>query len=187
MRDKLLKSPKAKTGKNGRYMVIPFDHSTSNPSGSLANALGAIAKQEVSRAGIKGFQRSPGGNVKVGQISKIKRPSEKGQTQLGLLESLASPNLFKQAILKESGKQGDVGSYLDDMKVSQKIKIGRKGKMKVSKNISTFRTLSENSPAGTWQHPGNAGVKLFDDALQWAEEQWESSIKPELLSLLKNS
>jgi hypothetical protein len=185
MKDKMLKSPKAKSGKNGRYMVIPFKHNSPS-SNSLSSALGSIAKLELGRAGLRNIQKTPEGNIKTGKVGEIKRPSQKGQEQLGLLESLASPNLFRQAVYGKAGsKPGAPDTYLNNLKVYQKLHTTKAGKTIVKRDIMTFRTLSENSSAGSWSHPGNKGVKIFDEAYAWAETEWENTIKPELLSLLK--
>jgi hypothetical protein len=51
----------------------------------------------------------------------------------------------------------------------------------VTRDAMTFRVVSDKSPDGSWNHPGMDGVKIFDEAARWAEDQWERVVGPELL------
>lgn len=55
---------------------------------------------------------------------------------------------------------------------------------KVERQVLTFRTVSVNSDPDSWMYPGFEGRKFFDEAYQWAMNEWETKILPELLANL---
>ena len=184
MIDDLLKSPKAKTGKDGsRYAVIPFEHKK-NPTASTSS------------------QKSLTDTIK-GEFKKRKIPYGKleldgaGNPKKGLLHSFDIKNApLKTAHSPGQGKgpigkpmQGPTGiPFLQGVRVYQKEVEGPDGKMKVQKSIVTFRIVSsKHKGTGRWTHPGLEAKKFLDDAYDWAVEQWEQKIKKDLFVSIDKS
>ena len=63
-------------------------------------------------------------------------------------------------------------------------KLDAKGKQMASRTFSTFRVVSSKHEGTKWKYPGIEGTHFFEEALQWAEKQWENEILPQLLKKL---
>ena len=161
MLDDLLKSPKAKTAKDGsKYLVIPFKHDK-GPTQQTAHAQGVtqMLKQELKKRGVpyKKIENGPDGKPKLGLIHTMHLGGEKRP-------HWTSP-------------------ILDGVRIYQRATKNGKGVTSVSRSIMTFRVASSKQKGtGKWDHPGSAPVKLLDEAFNWCEQQWDNEILPAILS-----
>lgn len=116
--DTMLKSPKAKMGKNGKYMVIPFTHTDSvmnvTSTNSLTTVLQNLAKKELKSANIpaKKLSRDATGKPILGLVDSIKTPSSKTQGTLDYLEK----NKF---FYKKTNSPADISTMLNNVRVYQ--------------------------------------------------------------------
>lgn len=79
-------------------------------------------------------------------------------------------------------KQGPTGiPFLQGVRVYQRAGKDKAGKDTVQKDIMTFRIVSSKMKGtGRWMHPGLPARKFFDEAYEWALQQWEKEIRPDL-------
>ena len=174
MIDDLLKSPKAKTSKDGsRYLSIPFDHSpgkggptTSTPA---SRTLVDTIKKELKTRGI------PFGKI------------EKGPDGKPLLGTLHNVDITKEPVRTGNGpgqgwgpigkvKQGFTGTpFLRGVRITQEnVKDQKTGKTSVKRSIMTFRTVSsKHKGTGRWTHPGLEAKRMMEEAADWAAQQWK--------------
>lgn len=132
MKEKLLASPKAKTGKDGRkYITVPYRHGTPGTVGmsampvsvyNLANQLGFSRKNGVIKAFFTGRKYTWNGS--------LKESSDGQRSHFG-----SHPG---------AGYTWKTGQY------SGMVKMGKPG----HSQYLTFRRVSENSDPKSWQHPG---------------------------------
>lgn len=176
MLDALLASPKAKRAKDGsKYIVIPMSHSPGQGKTSTTPAdqdLINVIKGELKQRGI------PFGKIEVDGA---------GQAKIGKLHAFD----IKNAPVNTSGgpgtgkgpigsvRQGPTGTpFLQGLNIYQ----SKDAKGKVKRAIMTFRVASsKHEGQQRWDHPGNPGVSILDDAAQWALETFQKDIAPELL------
>lgn len=156
MYDTLLKSPKAKIGKKGKYLAVPFKHSK-NPSEMSPKALELASqiKDELKKRNISAtkLDLTADGSPRLGRISSFDiesaRPSAKAK-----YPALKGVTIY-QTRNKETGK--------------------------VQRDIMTFRVISESTKGdGRWQNPGRQPADFFDLAYREAERMWENEILPNL-------
>lgn len=175
-----LSSPKAKTGKNGKYLVIPFKHSKPGEQKTpLQRALSLKVNFEMREKGLSPVKidRKPDGSPKLGLLHKldIKDPeiSKAGkQKPWGLGSGAIKP------------KDVDIGPFLKNVRVYQnEIKKGPGG-TSVKKDIMTFRTASEKQSGSKWIHPGTEKHSFFKEAEDWSNKQWEEVILPDIMQKL---
>jgi hypothetical protein len=155
--DELLTGKSAKSNAKGeKYAVIPFQHNK-NPSEQSTKAK-ELADQ------IKNILRSEGINWK-----KIEKNAD-GSPRVGLLHKINvnSPRL----------KEAHKSSPTQGIAVYQ-----RKGKDgNVRKEVMTFRVIHErHRNEGLWIHPGREASKFLDAAFDWATQNWEQQILPQIL------
>jgi hypothetical protein len=182
MLDDLLKSPKAKTAKDGsRYIVIPFKHNggATQLTPAQTNLLATI-KSQLKKQGIP-----------YGKLEK----DEKGTPKLGKLHSF---DLTREPLRTGSGPgqgRGPVGRpiqgptgipVLQGVSIYQRKVKDKQGKDTVKREIMTFRVASSKhkEQGGRWDHPGLAPMKLMDEGLDWAKRHWEMNIAPKVLGSL---
>ena len=183
MIEDLLKSPKAKIAKDGsRYMVIPFGHGGSGGAGATQTT----PAQQVLMSTIKQVL-----SQKKINYAKLERHSD-GTPKLGLLHSFSvnnAPAKTGSSLGQGAGPVGDVMQgptgipLLQGIRIYQKMGKGKKGEDIVNRAIMTFRVVSSkhsNQP-GRWDHPGLPPVGIFDEAAQWASDQWDKVIAPGIL------
>ncbi len=178
MIDDMLKSPKAKTAKDGsKYMVIPFEHNK-KPSAQTP------AQKSLTDT-IRGELKNR--NIPYGKIEK----DAAGNAKKGLLHKFDINNApLKTSNLPGQGKgpvgqvmQGPTGiPLLKGIRVYQReIKDPHTGKTKVQKAIMTFRVVSSKMKGtGRWVHPGLEPKRFLDEAADWALRQWEEKIKEKI-------
>jgi hypothetical protein len=59
---------------------------------------------------------------------------------------------------------------------------GHDGHPKVERSIMTFRIASSKQAGqGIWDHPGVKPMHFLEDAYQWAVDEWDNRIAPEIL------
>lgn len=157
MRKWMLQSPKAKMGKNGRYLIVPFRHGTPGTSGRnvgapMPGSIYQVAKNlapTISRPGTGGGNTKWGGRLHPGlpMAAKTKK----------LLQAKAKPHhttsLFMGMVRKEKTYEGATQS-----------------------SYSTFRVISEKSNGkGHWIHPG-VKAKRFAPQVQAYVEKISAAI-----------
>jgi hypothetical protein len=162
MKPGLLGGPKAKQGKNGKYAIVPFDHSK-GPSRSTpaAQELSGRIKKELKKEGLS--------------IHKIEYNSD------------GSPRVGKLHSFNFGGEIPGKGNTRDMQRVSIYQTPDESRKSGVKRGVFTFRTVSSGPASdGKWIHPGAEGKKYLDKAEQWAMDKFESEIFPEILRKWEN-
>jgi hypothetical protein len=166
-----LASPKAKIGKNGKYLVIPFQHNkipqnTTPTQAILAQTIKAeMTKRKIPHAKI---ETNPDGSAKLGLLHKF-----------NLKDPTNPPNR------PSNGKpwQPDTTQkpLLWGVRIYQREHKNAQGVTSVKKSVMTFRTASEHHSGQKWIHPGLEPQKFLDKAKDWAEKEWEERILPDIM------
>jgi len=187
----LFSSKSTKHGKNGRYLVIPFEHSK-KPSlqtgyeKGLTDRVRFELKAMNKRRKANGLETVPWAGV---ERDKNGNPKE------GLLHEFD----FKGG--KSSHKWSS--DPLERMRIYQAIdkdsagnaKLNKKGKVKVTRSFMTFRTASESpivnpetgvAPKDKFIHPGYKANKFMEEAMMWAENEFYTRIIPDIISKWKD-
>lgn len=146
------------TGKNGKYKIIPFEHSKA-PSQLTQNAQALVtelrANLKKEKIPFKTIERNEDGSPKLGKLHTKNFPSDipgKGNTPA-----------------------------LKGVSIYQSIKDN-----KVRRDILTFRTVTSGPGSeGKWLHPGLDGKQFLDKAAEWAMKEWETKILPEIMEKWK--
>lgn len=196
MLEALLRSPKAKTAKDGsRYLTVPFKHNIaprkqtplqSELLGSLRNAL------KTQKIPYQKIERNPDGSPKLGLLHSLDLHGPKrntpGPEAQGPMGRPYSPHS-----LGHSGEQGPEGRpYLWGVRIYQRLKQNPDGSQKmtgkgdaaVGRDIFTFRVASSKQ-TNKWMHPGSAPMGFLDDAYEWAKREWDEKIAPQILRELE--
>jgi hypothetical protein len=178
MLDGLLKSPKAKTAKDGsKYLIVPFQHNKGKTSQTSAGTdLTNTIKSEMKK------RKIPYGKLET---------DHEGKPKTGLLHSF---DIMKQPIKTKQGpgqgkgkigqvRQGPTGiPFLQGVRVYQHKGKDAKGKEKTTKSIMTFRIASsKHKGTGRWIHPGLEAKRFFDEAAKWAQKEFEDRIRDHIL------
>jgi hypothetical protein len=181
MIDELLKSQKTKTAKDGsKYLAIPLkQNKLPQETPQAHSSLQATVKSQMKRLKIP--------------YGKIERHDD-GSPKLGLLHSFDIMNSPPKTGEGPGQGWGPIGSvrqgptgvpFLQGVRVYQRMDKDEAGNDTVKRDIMTFRMVSSKMKgSGRWYHPGIPAKKFFDEAYSWALEEWEKTIKPELLSEL---
>lgn len=184
MLDNLLSSPKAKTAKDGsKYLVVPFDHKKGPTQQTQAGkSLTDTIKQEMAK------RKIPYGKVET---------DADGKPKIGLLHKfdvLKSPLKTQNAPGQGKGpigqvRQGPTGiPFLQGVRVYQKKIKDAAGKEGVKRGIMTFRVASsKHKGSGRWVHPGLEAKRFFEEAQEWALNQWTEKIMPDIMRRLESS
>lgn len=192
MLDDLLASPKAKTAKDGsKYLVVPFKHNkgpTMQTSGQkeMVGALRQELKQQ--KIAYSKIARNPDGSPKTGLLHKLDLNKP---TQRRTPEGQEGPGGRAFAAHSPGNQEGPTGRpYLWGVRIYQQLKKSPDGKVmrdshgnaQATREIFTFR-IASSKHAGTnkWFHPGLAPAHLLDEAYEWAKDQWDNHIAPELI------
>lgn len=185
MIDDMLKSPKAKTAKDGsRYLVVPFQHNKGPTSQTpAATDLTNTIKAELKRRQI------PYGKLET---------DANGQPKTGLLHSF---DIMKAPVKTHQGPgqgHGQIGSvrqgitgipFLQNIRIYQRnVQDQKTSRSRVVRSVMTFRIVSsKHKGTGRWVHPGLIAKHFFDEAAEWALDQWERKIVPDALRRLSDS
>lgn len=174
----LLKSPKAKTAKDGsRYLVVPFEHKKGPTESTPAQkTLTDTIKAEMKK------RKIPYGNIE---------KDAQGNAKTGLLHSF---DIMKSPLKSGAGpgqghgpvgqvRQGPTGiPFLQGVRVYQTRMTDKMGKSHVKKSIVTFRVASsKHKGTGRWVHPGLEAKRFFDEAAKWAQDEFENRIRDQIL------
>jgi hypothetical protein len=154
--EELLNGKSGRTGKNGKYAIIPFEHSK-NPSEQSAKAydLAKEIQYELKKKGV---------NWKKIELN------EDGSPRLGRLHSFNFDNA--RAIAQKATHKNPLTKGVSVYQTKQKDGS-------VRRDIMTFRVISEkHRNEGAWVHPGRKGNKIMDKAFDWAMQTWEREILP---------
>lgn len=192
MLDDLLKSPKAKTAKDGsKYLVVPFKHNkgpTMQTTGQkeMVGALRQELKQQKIDYGK--IERNPDGSPKVGLLHKIDLNKP---TQNRAAHGSEGPAGRPFAAHSPGSQEGPTGRpYLWGIRIYQQLKKSPDGKVmhdshgnqQATREIFTFRVASSKQQGSNkWFHPGLPPAHLLDEAYEWAKDQWDNHIAPELI------
>jgi hypothetical protein len=174
-----LNSPKAKNGKNGKYLIIPFKHNKSQKT-PIQTALAHEIKGEMDRRGISGQTvRNPDGSPKLGLTHSfnIGQPSTTREAY-GM-----TPQAGRKPWMAHPPSKDASSPLLHGVRVYQRQITGAQGQTSVKQDVMTFRTASEKQ-SGKWIHPGLEPMNFFTEAQEWAQQQWEEVIFPEILDSL---
>lgn len=197
MLEDLLASPKAKSKKGGgKYIVIPFKHSkgATKRTPKESRLLSAIKTELKKRAIPYGtVERSSSGAPLEGSLHAfdLSTPIDKHRVKPGQQGPQGDHNRTNSP---GAGREGPAGRpYLWGVRVYQRRMKGKDGKdiieddgfPKVERNIFTFRTASTSQEGSNmWNHPGTGPMNFLEEAFQWAKQEWDSVIAPELLRSL---
>jgi hypothetical protein len=155
--EELLNGKSGKTNKKGeKYAVIPFKHNIAPTRQSQqAQKLAGEIRKVVEQKGLKWkkIERNSDGSPRVGKLHQFNVESAR------LKEHHKGPATYNVAIYQTKDKAGNV-----------------------RRDVMTFRIIHQkHKNEGLWIHPGKAGEKLMDEALQWAMNYWETNLLPKIL------
>jgi hypothetical protein len=179
MLEKLLKSKKAKTAKDGtKYVIVPFQHNRTKQDMTPAQqSLLNTIKNELAKVG-----STP---------NKIEMKAD-GTPQLGLVRSLdisQKPKSTRKLKIGAgpfgSAAQGPTGiPLLKGVQVYQKEIQKADGSKGVGRFVMTFRVASQKhkDQPGRWAHPGTEATNLMEEGMRWALDTWSSKIAPEIMA-----
>lgn len=177
MLEDLLKSPKAKTAKDGsKYLIVPFDHSPGQGPASTTPAQQDIMseiKSELKKRNIpfSKIEKDQDGNAKMGRLHSFditKAP----------LKMVDGPGMGHGPI--GDARQGPTGvPFLQNVSIYQ----GKDQNGKTKRSIMTFRVASsKHKDQGRWDHPSVAPTPILEEATEWAMKEFEKEIGPAIMS-----
>ena len=195
MLDDLLKSPKAKTTKDGtgKYIVIPFQHKKGPTQMTPAqSALNSTIKSELKRINVE-RQKMGADPISYGSIET----NQDGSPKLGVLHKF---DIMDRPLKSYHGpgqgwgpigdvKQGPTGiPFLQGVQIRQRMALDKQVKEHVLREILTFRIASSKhrSQGGRWDNPGTAPVPLIEEGAKWAKEHWETKVAPKIFDMIKS-
>jgi hypothetical protein len=177
----LLKSPKAKTAKDGStYLIVPFDHSPGKGPASIGPAeqdVMSVIKSEMKKRNIPfgAIEKDAGGNAKMGRLHSFditKAP----------LKTVDGPGMGK-------GPIGDVRQGPTGIPILQNISVyqGMGGNGKVKRSIMTFRVASsKHKDQSRWEHPSVEPIPILQEAAEWAMAEFQKDIVPGIMAKILN-
>lgn len=194
----LLRSPKAKTAKDGsKYMVVPFQHGSSSDNGPVQQESVDAIKSAMKQRGIPfgKVERDSSGRPKYGLLHRFDATAPlkggmgpgQGHGQVGSpRQGMTARNA---AVLQgaggfESSKRSGGGTgHLQGVAVYQHPGAG-KG---TQRSIMTFRVASSKQQGGgRWQHPGLEKAAIFDEVFAWISTTWEKDVGPAVMEKIRN-
>ena len=152
MRDWLLKSPKAKQGKNGKYMIIPFGHGTPGTGGRNVGPAMPVSIHAAAKRLEPSLSRPARGTA--AQAHRT-RPGE------GLSAASAHVNRAAHKLLTTKAKPWHAGSIYQGI-VRQEKKYARA----TQSSYTSFRVISENVNRGATDEAGKATQHWFHPGIQ---------------------
>lgn len=188
MLDYLLKSPKAKTGKNGKWIAIPFVHNKApqNTPESAKPMVDAI-RQRMKRDGIAWgkIEKDAEGKPLLGTLHRFSINDRPLKTGFGPGQGHGPVGDVRQGMnmrQREGGGPGGGGiPFLRNVSIRQ-----REVKGKVERSVLTFRIASESQRGtGMWHSPGVKGAKIFESVFQWMADAFEKDIAPSIMAKLE--
>jgi hypothetical protein len=178
MIDDLLRNGSKFSAKTGaRYRVIPFPIRTKTQTPAGAQIIRKAAQDAIRSAGInmKEIEREVDGRVKRGALHAVENVNHPLRTGNGPYQGHGPHH---------HPRQGMSGSpFLKGLRVMQSMT--KSATPIVQKTAMTFRVVSSlHKGTGRWVHPGIKAAKLIDAGFDWANKEWDSKIKPEVLAAL---
>ena len=154
MKPDLLKNAKTSKTRGTRYKIIPFQYGKA-PSQNTPYTQGVISqiKQKLRKEKVpfKKIEYNKDGSPRTGKLHEFDFGGER-------------PGRGNTPVMK-------------GLSIYQSVVGGR-----VRRDILTFRTVSSGPGSqGKWIHPGFRGKKYMDAAAEWAMNEWESKILPEIM------
>lgn len=177
----MLKSPKAKTAKDGsKFLSIPFQHNQKKSNMTPAQqSLTATIKKELGKVGasLNGIETDKNGQAKMGLVRSM---------------DINTKPLSTPAQLIGRGPPGQVAQGITGIPILKGVSIYQKeitkkdGSKGVGRFVMTFRTISsKHSETGQWDHPGLEPVHIFEDTFDWAVKTWKNEIVPAMIASIK--
>ena len=160
-------------GKHGKYRIIPFKYDRGPSSNSRStNEVISYMRQELKKQEPKDSFNAKGQSNKSVPFKAIEY-DKNGNAKLGKLHEFDFGNLNGR--MKNPGRGNT--PKLSGLHIYQSMKNGN-----VKRDIVTFRTVtSGDASKDKWFYPAKDGIKLLDEAQQWALNEWEQKILPEIL------
>lgn len=187
-----------KTGKVSRWKVIPFKHNQAPSRMTQAGLyLQDTLKKEMRKQKIPWgkMETDSSGNILEGLVRSFDvevpdHPHSRPHTPYGPgVEGTSWEGAGPKSFRTRSQWTGD--SYLAGVRIYQQaqkaedgsVRLNKRGEQMGIKEIMTFRVVSDKQKGtGMWNHPGLAGVRLFDEAYDWAKRTFDEEIAPQILS-----
>lgn len=146
MKQGLLKSSKAKMGKNGKYITVPFMFRT-----SAASSTSSLPGQILPRAIYNLIRESPARSKETDEV---------------IVSSITGSQIGKKFDPKPKIVEIDnkAGTYIPKSSIYaglQRIQNKETGKS----TYNTFRRVSDSSDAMSWIHPGLPALNLMDEGV----------------------
>lgn len=179
MKPGMLKSQRAREGKNGRYIRIPFRHSVKSlRAAGVYNKARNLDREESEASG--GVRRN---------VSRMLRTGNFQDTN-------ADGNVVSRAMYRPASRRLDASGmkrYRNEGKINKATKWPRgasspnvvHGLVKTGSprhtQYMTFRTVSERTPAFKWIHPGFKATPVFDKVLSGVMPQIENRLKDAMM------
>jgi hypothetical protein len=179
-------------GKNGRqpylskdglsqYKVIPIKlNKAPTRSTQAAKQLQQVLKKEFADRKIPygKIENGPDGKPLEGRLHKLDIMDRPLKTADGVGQGHGPIGQVKQGM-------GGI-PFLKGVNVLQKQLRGPTGALRGQKDIMTFRIVStKQKGSGRWVHPGVQAAKIIDKTFDWASNEWERTIKPQMVEELE--
>jgi hypothetical protein len=177
MKEGLLKNAKTSKTTGNRYKVIPFHYGKAPSTQNLSTqTLVMHLKNELNQENARRMKANKNlpEDKKLEKIpfKKIERNAD-GSPKVGKLHEFN----FKNPNVMVGGTGRENTPRLQGLAIYQKALGGGNAR----RDILTFRTVSSGAAsAGKWIHPGFEAKKFLDRALDWAINEWETRILPEV-------
>lgn len=177
MVDDLLKNgTMAKDG--SRYRVIPMNvvkGPSQTPMGAMPVRAAAMSALRKAKINIREIEREVDNRPKIGVLHKLDIIDKPIKTAEGAYQGWGRTG---------NVRQGPTGiPFLAGVRVIQR-QISTQGGL-IQRTALTFRVVSsKHKGTGRWVHPGIKPKKLMEEAWAWAQREWDTKIKQELLDAL---
>lgn len=192
MLEGLLKSPKARQGKNGRYVVVPFRHGPAQQATPPQQDLISTIRAELKRQNIPwaGIERDEQGRPRYGRLHSLNindKPLKTGQGPGQGWGPVGDVRQGPNARQRAGGGPGGGGTpFLAGTSIYQRPDASTKSGAR--RDILTFRVASESQRGtGLWKHPGAPPVKILDEVHAWLGRVWETEVAPAVLERIRNA
>jgi hypothetical protein len=175
-------------GVNGRYRIVPMNQNklpNQMSSGRDSNVDAASTFNKKGKYQGAGFEYNERKRVhaelsrlgiSASQYKKLEIDPKTGSPRIGKIASFDlpghPPGNGNTALLAR------VNVYQREAEIFDKKT--KKMKTVVQRQVTTFRTVTEHQD-GKWIHPSVTGLKLFEEAKSWAENQWVTEWLPKIM------
>lgn len=132
------------------YLIIPFSHDTKS-KGSVNKSLGDVYKDVKRQTGADNFKRS----------TVTKSPVD---------SNTSSPNVFGDMVKRAEYDWGSKIEFPDEPEFDNLQGMVAMNEPKQSQ-FMTFRVVSVNSPASSWQHPGIKARHYLKNILEEGQDE----------------